>query len=174
MTDLGGRLGEDIYIGAGSYYPFIVEGGEWYRLLTACFIHSGIDHLAGNMIALGVYGYRLESRLGHVRMLLLYLAAGLASTAGSLFLNHYLGDDFFSIGASGAIFGVLGALIAVLIREGGRQDGVGLAQLVAAAVIMIVIGLSNEHVDQFGHLFGLLAGFLLGGIPSKRKRNLYG
>ncbi len=170
IADLGGRFfGTELYRMGVAYYPFIVGGGEWYRLLSACFLHSSIEHLTGNMISLGVFGYRLEGRLGHMRMLLLYLAAGIAACAASIFINHSLGNDYMTLGASGAIFGIMGVLTVVLIRGGGRLDGVGLPQLAFAAAMAVYSGTQSETVDQIGHVAGLAAGLLLGALFAPRR-----
>ena len=172
ISDLGGRFfGTDLYAEGIAYYPFIVGGGEWYRLLSACFLHSSIEHLTGNMISLGVFGYRLEGRLGHVRMLLLYLICGIAACGTSIFVNHSLGNDYMTLGASGAIFGIMGILIVVLVTDGGRLDGVGLPQLIFAAALAVYSGMRSGTVDQIGHVAGLAAGLILGALFVPRRRN---
>jgi len=174
ITDLGARLfGAELYLKGIAFYPSIVGGGEWYRLLSACFLHSSIEHLTGNMISLGVFGYRLEGRLGHVRMLLLYLLSGIAACAASIFINHSIGHDYMTLGASGAIFGLMGIMAVVLISDGRRLDGVGLPQLIFAAALAVYSGMQSETVDQIGHVAGLAAGLLLGALFVPRRRDDY-
>ena len=174
ITDLGARFfGAELYLKGVAFYPSIVGGGEWYRLLSACFLHSSIEHLTGNMISLGVFGYRLEGRLGHVRMLLLYLLSGIAACAASIFINHSMGHDYMTLGASGAIFGLMGIMAVVLISDGRRLDGVGLPQLVFAAVLAVYSGMQSETVDQIGHVAGLAAGLLLGALFVPRRKDQY-
>ena len=174
ITDLGARFfGAELYLKGIAFYPSIVGGGEWYRLLSACFLHSSIEHLTGNMISLGVFGYRLEGRLGHIRMLLLYLVSGMAACAASIFINHSLGHDYMTLGASGAIFGLMGIMAVVLISDGRRLDGVGLPQLIFAAALAVYSGMQSETVDQIGHVAGLAAGLLLGALFVPRRRDQY-
>ena len=85
----------------------LVAHGDWWRLFTAAFLHYGPLHLGMNMLALFLIGSVVEQALGHLRFLALYLAAGLAGSAGALLLT----PNAPTVGASGAIFGVLGALL---------------------------------------------------------------
>ena len=101
-----------IYIHGVLFGPLVAQG-DWYRLLTAAFLHYGPIHLGMNMLALWWIGRPLEDWLGPVRYLLLYLVSGLAGSAGALIANPTVP----SAGASGAIFGILGAAI-VLERQG--------------------------------------------------------
>ena len=96
----------------GALYGPAVAEGDWYRLITAAFLHYGPIHLAMNMLALWWIGRPLEAWLGPVRYLLLYLVSGLAGSAGALIAN----PEAVTVGASGAIFGILGAAI-VLERQ---------------------------------------------------------
>ncbi|MEM9715340.1 MAG: rhomboid family intramembrane serine protease, partial [Pseudomonadota bacterium] len=95
------------FFGAWAMIPSEVTGqGEYYTLLTSMFLHGGIMHLVGNMLFLYIYGDNIEDQLGPVRFLLFYLAAGFAAAFAHLFTN--LGSDIPTVGASGAIAGVMG------------------------------------------------------------------
>lgn len=127
--------------------------GEWWRLLTAAFLHYGPIHLAMNMLALWWIGRPLEDWLGHLRYLLLYLVAGIAGSAGALIAN----PDAVTVGASGAIFGILGAAI-VLERQGNLVLG-------GAAITLLVVNLAFTFavpgISIGGHLGGLAGGALV-------------
>ena len=101
--------------------PAGVANGEWWRLMSAAFLHYGFIHLGLNMLALYWFGPLLERLVGSLRFLLLYLAAGLAGSAGALWLS----PNDITVGASGAIFGILGALLVLeqrkMISSGGTR-----------------------------------------------------
>jgi membrane associated rhomboid family serine protease len=135
-------------------YPLIgVAHGEWWRLLTSAFLHAGIIHLGSNMLVLFFAGRILEVVIGRWRYLLLYLACALAGSAGALVAS----PDVASLGASGAIFGVLGALLVLeqrrLIQTGG--------QIVLLIVFNLVITFSISGISIGAHIGGLIAGVLL-------------
>ena len=102
-----------------AYEPLIHAGGEFYRLFTCMFLHFGADHLMNNMLVLGVAGMRLEGVLGSVRFAVLYLCAGLCGSLLSLYAEWGAAEHAVSAGASGAVFGVIGGLLAWAVRQGG-------------------------------------------------------
>jgi membrane associated rhomboid family serine protease len=127
--------------------------GEWWRLITAAFLHYGPLHLGLNMLALWWLGSPVEAALGRVRYVLLYLAAGLAGSTGALLLT----PNAFTVGASGAIFGILGALLVLEYQVTGSLAG--------QAMTLIVINLAfsagfSSNISLGGHVGGLIAGIL--------------
>ena len=128
-----------------------VASGDWWRLITAAFLHYGPVHLGLNMLALWWFGAPLEEALGRGRYLLLYLVSGLAGSAGALLLS----PDVATVGASGAIFGILGAAL-VLERQGTPVFG-GALMLI---VINLVFTFSVGNISVGGHLGGLAGGIL--------------
>ncbi len=136
----------------GALWGPVVAHGDWWRLITAAFLHYGPIHLGMNMLALYWFGTVVEAALGHLRFLALYLAAGLAGSAGSLLLS----PNAVTVGASGAIFGVLGAMLILEYMSTGR--------LMGNAMTMIVINLAFTfavpNISRGGHLGGLVAGIL--------------
>lgn len=149
-----------------AYTPAIVEGGERFRLLTSMFLHFGADHLVNNMLILGLMGLRLEHTLGSVRFLILYLASGMCGNLLSLFQETATGEFAVSAGASGAVFGVIGGLIAWAVFHRGRVEGLTTKGLLGMAALSLYYGFSTAGVDNWGHIGGILGGFLLGGIYS--------
>jgi membrane associated rhomboid family serine protease len=129
-----------------------VTHGEWWRLITAAFLHYGPIHLGLNMLALYWYGPVLEQLIGRWRYLLLYLVAGLAGSAGAL----YLSPNDITVGASGAIFGVLGALL-VLERRGMISSG---GQILMLIVLNLVFTVAVPGISIGGHIGGLTAGIV--------------
>ncbi len=133
--------------------PAGVTHGEWWRLLTSAFLHYGPLHLGMNMLSLYFVGSILEQVIGRWRYVLLYLAAGVAGSAGALIVT----PDSASAGASGAIFGVLGALL-VLERRGNIATG---GQVLGLIVLNLVLTFAIPGISIGGHLGGLVAGLAL-------------
>jgi membrane associated rhomboid family serine protease len=164
----------DVLIRLGSDYTPLTASGEWWRLLTSVFLHFGIVHLAFNMWALWVNGVLAERLYGSTRYLTLYLVAGVAGSVTSFLWHPFVNGA----GASGAIFGVLGALLAYFLRT---DSGVPISVLKAqrnAAAIFIAYSLLNavrvRGIDNAAHLGGLAAGFVVGWLlcrPLDAKRN---
>ncbi len=131
--------------------PYVAQG-DWYRLISAAFLHYGPIHLGMNMLALWWIGRPLEDWLGPVRYLLLYLVAGLAGSAGALIAN----PTGVTVGASGAIFGILGAAI-VLERQ---QTYVLGGSAITLLVVNLAFTFAVPGISIGGHLGGLAGGAL--------------
>ena len=130
-----------------------VATGEYYRLLTAAFLHAGVFHLAMNMFALATLGPVLESALGRVRFLALYLLSALGGSVLSFVLSS---PGQLGVGASGAIFGLFGAYYVVVRRLGGETRSI-----VTLLVINLVITFAVPIIDWRAHLGGLVTGALI-------------
>jgi membrane associated rhomboid family serine protease len=133
------------------YGPFVAHG-DWWRLITSAFLHHGPLHLGLNMLALWWFGAPVEMFLGRTRFLLLYLVGGLAGAAGALIATPHSP----TVGASGAIFGILGA---ALVLERQRLYVLGGSAL-TVIVINIVFTLVVPGISIGGHLGGLAGGAL--------------
>jgi membrane associated rhomboid family serine protease len=135
----------------GALYGPLVADGDWWRLITAAFLHYGPFHLGLNMLALWWFGAPLEEALGRGRFLLLYLVSGLAGSAGALIAS----PTAVTVGASGAIFGILGAAL-VLERQGTPVFGGALTLI----VINLAFTFAVPNISIGGHLGGLAGGIL--------------
>jgi membrane associated rhomboid family serine protease len=145
--------GSTIYLHGVLYGP-LVEQGDWWRLLTAAFLHYGPVHLILNMVGLYWFGSLLEQRIGAARYLMLYLVSGLAGSAGALlWSNGFLTP---TVGASGAIFGILGAGL-VLERQ---RDYVFGGSAMGVILINFVLTFSISSISKGGHIGGLLGGIV--------------
>ena len=134
-----------------------VEHGEWWRLMTSAFLHYGPIHLATNMWALWILGNLLESRLGSGRFLALYLISGLAGSAGALIAT----PNNPTVGASGAIFGILGAGLVLERQRDYVFGGSALQMIVINLVITFSFAFAGPiRISYGGHVGGLLAGAL--------------
>jgi len=130
---------------------------EPWRMITSVFTHSegSIFHILFNMYTLWVFGQILESMLGRARFLTLYLAAGLAGSVGVMFLAT---PETFVVGASGAIFGLLGAFLIIQRKLGGNTTSL----MILVGINLVVGFLPGLNVAWQAHLGGLIAGVLLG------------
>ncbi|MEQ5841244.1 rhomboid family intramembrane serine protease [Paraburkholderia acidicola] len=136
--------------------------GEWWRLITSTFIHFSLTHVAFNMIVLAQVGMIVERLFGNVRFAALYLFAGLTASLVSLYWH----PDLNSAGASGPIFGLLGALLAYVIRYRSSMPATIRAQRFRAAILVVAFGLfnglTNRGIDNAAHVGGLCAGLVMG------------
>lgn len=150
--------GEALYR-CGMMYAPAVWDGQWWRLLTSMFLHGGIMHIVVNMWALRNLGAELERLYGPLPFALLYLAAGWAGSLASLFFSR---AAVGSVGASGAIFGLAGAWLAIALRRRQYFQAFG-QQVLMIVVINLVIGASMHGIiDNNAHFGGLAGGFMLG------------
>jgi membrane associated rhomboid family serine protease len=140
----------------GDYALFgpAVAQHEYWRMLTAMFLHGSIPHLGFNMYALWIFGPALERRFGPLRYLALFVAAGLWGSAGALILQ----PDGYTLGASGAIFGLMGAFVAIAKVQGARDLG-GVGAMIA---INLVFTFAIPGISIGGHLGGLAGGLVCG------------
>ena len=128
-----------------------VANGDWYRLVTAMFLHGGLLHLAFNMLALWWLGSIVEQAIGTVRFLLVYFVSGLAGSAGALLLTDPLQ---VTVGASGAIFGIMGALLILEYTATGSLAGPAFTLI----VINLALTFAIPNISIGGHLGGLAGG----------------
>jgi membrane associated rhomboid family serine protease len=141
--------------------PQAVQSGQWYRLVTAMFLHDpdGIFHILFNMYALFLFGPTIEQAFGTVRFLALYLVAGLLGSAASFAFP----PESASLGASGAIFGIFGVTLVYLYQR-RSQTFIRhyLNQLLGLLVLNLVLGFVIQGIDWVAHVGGLIGGVLLG------------
>lgn len=157
----GGSTSEPVLVALGANVPPLVRDGQYWRLVTSMFLHIGIVHLAVNGWALYQLGSLFEILLGSVGLVMVYFASGIAGSIASVMFS---GADL-SAGASGAIFGLLGALIGFLLKNRERltpQARSLLLQLLFWAAVNIVFGFSVKGIDNAAHLGGCAVGFLFG------------
>ena len=152
----------------------VMKQGEYYRLFISMFLHFGADHLLQNMLILLLIGCRLERIVGKGKYLLIYFGAGVASSLSSLFITLAREPYTVSAGASGAIFGVMGGLLFLILKDviqkkRHRMKEIGLTGIVFIIVSALSYGFSTTGVDNAAHLGGLIAGFVLTGILTIRE-----
>jgi membrane associated rhomboid family serine protease len=165
LTENAGELFFDwALIGEARAFPsgelIGVGEGEWWRLITAAFLHGGIIHLGFNMLMLFWIGAPIEEAIGRARFLILYLVSGLSGSAGALLLTD---PNDITVGASGAIFGLLGA---ALVFERQRTFVLGGSAL-SIIVLNLVLTFAVPNISIGGHIGGLVGG-ALGGLALSR------
>ncbi|HWM88547.1 MAG TPA: rhomboid family intramembrane serine protease [Kofleriaceae bacterium] len=152
----------------GANVKSATAAGDWWRLVSSNFLHVGVLHLALNMYGLWVLGRLVEQFLGRTRMAVLFVLTGVCGAAASL----AFGGPATSAGASGAVFGLLGAAVAELALHRKlyprRWSGALLGNLIFLAVANVVIGFMYPMIDQSAHLGGLAAGVALGALLSRK------
>ena len=147
---------EEFYNLFASYGPF-VKMGDYYRLISAAFMHANIAHLIFNMYALWIIGMQLESFIGKWRYLVVYLFSAIS---GSL-LSVIVTPDAVSVGASGAIFGLLGALLYFGYHYRVYLGTVIKSQIIPLIVINLLLGFMVPGIDNAAHIGGLIGGTLI-------------
>ena len=134
-----------------------IREGQYYRLLTGIFLHGGILHLLFNCYALYVIGSQVENFLGRIKFAIIYLVAGIS---GALF-SVIFGGNFASIGASGAIFGLMGALVYFGYHYRVYLGTVIKSQIIPLIVLNLLLGFCMPGIDNFAHIGGLIGGTLM-------------
>jgi rhomboid protease GluP len=144
----------------GALIPALVAEGEAWRLVTSVFLHSGFAHLALNMISLYFLGSFAEVQFGRWRFLELYFLSGIAGGLALLYFGSYTAP---AVGASGAIFGLLGGVFGYAIRQGtfSLQNPI-ISQLLFLTAINLLLGATIPNVSNTAHIGGLLGGLAYG------------
>lgn len=159
----------------------IIENKSYYRMLTSMFLHADVGHLFSNMIVLYYVGEIVEDKLGHLPYAVLYFLSGIAGDIFSMGYELLTGDYISSVGASGAVFGVEGALLLLIILHHGKIESMTTGRVAFAIVFSLYCGFTGTNVNNAAHVGGVLMGFaasavisLLSSYVGKRKdRDVY-
>ncbi|WP_423408775.1 rhomboid family intramembrane serine protease [Heyndrickxia sp. MSNUG] len=142
---------------------YIVNGDYW-RLVTPIFMHSGFAHMLFNSFSLVLFAPALEQLLGRTKFILLYLATGIAANVATLTLEPL---TYTHVGSSGAIFGLFGFYIAIIIFRKAMMSRENSQTIMTIAIIGIVMTFVQSNINITAHIFGLIAGFLIGTVIFK-------
>jgi rhomboid protease GluP len=154
------------------YWPAIKFYHEYYRFFTYMFLHFGLDHLVNNMLVLFFIGGKLERIVGKAKFLCIYFSTGLLAGIASLGYNMLKNNNIVSAGASGAIFGVVGAMAYIVLLHKGKIKDISTRQIVLFVLLSLYGGLTSQGIDNIAHIGGLLSGFILAAVLyKKQKRN---
>lgn len=149
----------------GAISKVLIQHGEIWRLLTCAFLHANLVHITCNMYSLYIIGPQIQQIYGTKKYLIIYIISCITSSSLSYLISSYNG---ISVGASGGIFGLMGALLAFAIIERHKIQKKYLSSLIQIIVINLFIGLSIKNIDNFGHIGGLIGGAVLGYIIYRR------
>ncbi len=150
------------------YVPYVLENQEYYRIFTSMFLHFGIQHLGNNMLLLLLIGSQLEEEMGMVKYTILYLVSGLAGNFLSMADEIKTGEYAVSGGASGAIYGIIGGMLWVVIVNKGRVRTITSQGLLVMIGISLYYGFTSSGIDNLAHIGGLVSGFLLSIIMCRK------
>lgn len=146
------------------YWPAMEFSHEYYRFFTYMFLHFGIDHLVNNMLVLFFIGDKLEKIVGKAKYLCIYFISGLLAGMASLGYNMVKNNYVVSAGASGAIFGVVGAMAFIVLINKGRIKDISSRQMVVFVLLSLYGGLTSQGIDNAAHIGGLLSGAILAAV----------
>lgn len=143
-----------------------LRGGQYYRILTAMFLHADVHHLSSNMIILYFVGIQVEQQLGRISFLLLYLFSGAAGNMVSLAMQQMRGENFHSIGASGAVFGIVGAMVALAVRNRRYMQRGNFTRMMIGVFYSLYLGFLSSATDNAAHIGGFVTGLVITAILS--------
>jgi len=158
---MGTGSDQAVLVRFGANVPFMVRAGQYWRLISSLFVHIGFLHLLFNCAACYLIGSFIERRSGHRSVFIIYMLSGLAGSLASAFLGEHLA----SAGASGAIMGLMGAAIAVIVRRRRRLPravrNVYPVLFASLVVLTLLFDMLEESIDHLAHIGGFLAGVLV-------------
>ena len=153
---------------------YLMYGEEFYRLITSAFLHADVEHLFNNMLLLYFCGEVVEKTLGKWKLIALYFGSAVCGDLLSAAVEYSTGAYYNSIGASGAVFGLTGAMLFLVIIKKGEAANISIKRALIAVALSLYAGFSDVGVNNAAHVGGLLSGFILafvlGMIPPFRKR----
>lgn len=158
ISGLGNNAGMERVLNEAALIPAaVLQYGQWWRIFTGAFLHAGLIHIGVNMMSLWFLGQFIEYALGAWRMLIVYVASLVAAGLGVIFFSN---PDVATVGASGAIFGLFGALFAIGFKLG--KPGMELVRAnVGILVLNLIITFTVPAISWQAHVAGLIAGFVL-------------
>mgnify|MGYP001058900385 CR=1 FL=1 len=154
-----GGFGLEVLVETGAIWPpLLTVGGQWYRLVTAMFLHGSLLHFLMNSLVLYYLGSHLERLLGGFKFGVFYMVSGIVSSLAVVWLGN---QNAVTIGASGALFGVIGALLYLTYVRPTWFQGAAIRQIRQLVIINLVLTFAIPNISVTGHIGGFLAGLLL-------------
>lgn len=142
----------------------ILINKEYGRIFWAMFLHSGVNHIFNNMLILFFLGSMIERELGYIKYAFLYLLSGIGGNLLSFFAKVVNNDISVSLGASGAVFGLDGVLLAMVLFSDRKMENVTPARVMLMVLYSLYSGFTGHNIDNAAHVGGLLTGFLASGV----------
>ena len=155
-----GRI--SLYVIGGLDVFTVLEKKEYWRIITSMFLHSGTNHLFSNMIILFFMGSIIEKEVGHVKYIVLYFLSGIGGNILSLLIKVMTNDPSYSVGASGAVFGLDGALLAMIFFWHRKLLDATPSRVIIMILLSVYSGFTTGNIDNAAHIGGLVTGFAIG------------
>ena len=143
-----------------------IVNGEYWRIVTPIFMHGGFAHMLFNSFSLVLFGPALEQLLGRTKFILIYLATGIAANIATLILEPL---TYTHVGSSGAIFGLFGFYISIIVFRKAMLSRENSQTIMTIAIIGVIMTFVQSNINITAHIFGLLAGFLIGAASFNKK-----
>ena len=152
--------GENPFIASGRMEFDPVINGEYYRFISAMFLHSGVQHLISNMVLLYFMGEMVENKTGSVRFAIIYLVSGIMGNVVSFGYEWITYTRYTSVGASGAVYGIMGALLYLVIK---KTEGLNIPikRMILLVAYCLYSSFASSHIDYAAHIGGLVFGFIM-------------
>ena len=168
----GGTNGDNAVAEFGvQYVPAIIQGHQWWRFFTSMFIHFGFRHIFSNMISLSYCGWSLEREYGRIRYLIIYLGSGIVGNLLSLAVDVAAANYSVSAGASGAVFGLIGAYAGAAVIDRKKTNRRANPWLMIVFSVFTFVQSIGTGVNSWAHLGGMLTGFILGMVLRDNDQN---
>ena len=145
---------------------------EYGRILWAMFMHGSVSHIFNNMLILFFLGAMIEKEIGRLWFFLIYFLSGIGGNLLSLYVKVLTGDNVGSIGASGAIFGLDGVLLSMVLFSGRQMENVTPVRVLLMILFSLYSGYTSGNIDNAAHIGGLLIGFTVGSIMCIVRRRM--
>lgn len=150
----------------------ILANGEYWRIISSMFLHANVNHLFSNMMCILFVGIIVENEMGHLGFGILYFFSGICGNLMSLYFKILTGSTAASLGASGAAFGLDGALLAIIFFSGRKVDAGYIQRVLVSVLLSLYSGYAAGNVDNEAHLGGLIGGFVIGSIICLIQRSI--
>lgn len=150
----------------------VLEHKQYLRILWSMFLHGSVNHIFNNMVLLFFLGAMIEQEVGHIRYAVFYFLSGIGGNLASLFYKVLTNETVGSIGASGAIFGLDGILLSMVLFSREKMENVTPARVVFMILYSLYGGFTGRNIDNAAHIGGLLVGFLAGMIMCLVQKNI--
>lgn len=150
----------------------VCEQKQYLRIIWSMFLHVDMDHIFNNMLILFFFGAMIEKEVGHVRYAVFYFASGIGGSLASLFYKAMTNDQVASVGASGALFGLDGLLLSMVLFSKRRMENVTPLRVVLMIVYSLYGGFTGGNVDNAAHVGGLIVGFTAGTLMCLAQKNI--
>lgn len=165
----GGSNTEHMLRCGAMFWPYVFEKKEVFRLVSYMFLHFGIEHFINNMFVFFFIGGILEKYLGRIRYSVLYFGSGVLAGVASMVYNKMENNPVVSAGASGAIFGVVGAMVFIILINKGKVKDLSPRAMILFVLLSFYSGFTGQQIDNMAHIGGFISGFFLSALLYKRQ-----